>query len=60
MAFFISKPRVWLFGAWPHMNMTLIGAFCAMFSAGSITPSIQRDTVMPRSSIAGTWSLPSS
>ena len=58
IAFFISGPRVWLLGAWPHMNIALIGAFCATFSADSSTPSIQRDTVMPFEYITGTGVSP--
>ena len=47
MARFISRPRVWLLGAWPQKNKPrrlLSWSISALFS---ITPSTQRDTVMP-------------
>ena len=47
MARFISRPRVWEFGAWPQKNTPRRLASWSMSSFFSSTPSIQRDTVMP-------------
>ncbi len=51
MAFFISRPRVCEFGAWPQKNMPRMFGPWSMSSFFSSTPSIQRDTVMPDFSI---------
>ena len=58
MAFFISTPRVWLFGAWPHRTIARRLFGWSMFSLSSSTPSIQRLTGMPVRFIRG-LSLPS-
>ena len=47
MARFISRPRVCELGAWPQKNTPRRLLSWSMNSFFSITPSIQRDTVMP-------------
>ena len=47
----ISLPRVWLFGAWPHITSARRFGPWSISSFFSRTPSIQRDTVMPGFSI---------
>ena len=43
----ISEPRVCEFGAWPQKKIMRRFGSWSMASFFSITPSIQRDTVMP-------------
>src|SRR5204863_2559791 len=50
----ISRPRVWLFGAWPQYTIARRLLSWSISSFFSMTPSIQRDTVMPGFSII-TW-----
>ena len=47
IAFFISRPRVCEFGAWPQKNRPRRLLSWSISSFFSSTPSIQRDTVMP-------------
>ena len=43
----ISRPRVCEFGAWPQKMIARRLLSWSMASVFSVTPSIQRDTVMP-------------
>ena len=52
IAFFMSGPRVCEFGAWPQNTMARRLSGWSMFSFASSTPSIQRDSGMPASSIS--------
>jgi len=47
IALTISRPRVCEFGAWPQYTIARMFESWSMFSFFSITPSIQRETVMP-------------
>src|SRR5688572_19872436 len=47
IASIISEPRDWEFGAWPQKKMARRFGSWSTASFFSITPSIQRDTVMP-------------
>src|SRR5688500_10715853 len=47
IASIISEPRDWLFGAWPQKMIALRFGSWSIASFFSVTPSIQRETVMP-------------
>ena len=47
----ISLPRDWLLGAWPQNTIARRFESWSISSFFSMTPSIQRDTVMPGFSI---------
>src|SRR3990170_3523067 len=47
IASIISEPRDWLLGAWPQKKIIRRLESWSMASFFSVTPSIQRDTVMP-------------
>ena len=51
-AFLRSGPRVCEFGAWPQKNTAFSVSDCATFSLASSTPSAQRESGMPASSIS--------